>query len=123
MTRTQRSALETQRTQRSEPTQRTQQTMETVRAAGSSRRLAAAAFVSFVLALCSSFVPLSAVDSPVSAVDSNDWPSHDHDAGGRRFSPLKQISPANVAKLQRAWTFDTGAAGLQVTPLAINGIM
>src|SRR5215210_5397273 len=53
----------------------------------------------------------------------NDWPSHDHDAGGRRFSPLTQITPANVARLQPAWTFDAGVTGLQVTPLVINGIM
>jgi hypothetical protein len=59
----------------------------------------------------------------VIAADVNDWPYHDHDAGGQRFSPLKQITPANVATLQRAWTFDTGVNGLQVTPLVINGIM
>ena len=59
----------------------------------------------------------------VVAADVNDWPSHDHDAGGQRFSPLKQITPANVATLQPAWTFDTGATGLQVTPLVIGGIM
>ena len=75
-----------------------------------------AALVSCALALLASLVSLAAVDS-------NDWPSHDHDAGGQRFSPLKQITPANVATLQPAWTFDTGAAGLQVTPLVINGIM
>jgi glucose dehydrogenase len=57
------------------------------------------------------------------AADVNDWPYHDHDAGGTRFSPLKQITPANAAKLQLAWTFDTGVSGLQVTPLVINGIM
>jgi len=59
----------------------------------------------------------------LTAADVNDWPYHDHDAGGQRFSPLKQITPANVATLQRAWTFDTGVNGLQVTPLVINGIM
>jgi quinoprotein glucose dehydrogenase len=48
---------------------------------------------------------------------------HDHDAGGQRFSPLKQITPANAGRLQLAWTFDTGVNGLQVTPLVINGIM
>src|SRR2546428_4243709 len=57
------------------------------------------------------------------AADGNDWPSHDHGAAGQRFSPLKQITPSNVAKLQIAWTFDTGVTGLQVTPLVINGIM
>ena len=68
-------------------------------------------------ALCSTFV------AALIAADVNDWPSHDHDAGGQRFSPLKQITPANVATLQRAWTFDTGVTGLQVTPLVIGGIM
>ena len=55
------------------------------------------------------------------AADDNDWPSHDRDAGGQRFSPLKQITPANVARLQPAWTFDTGATGIQVTPLVVGG--
>ena len=68
-------------------------------------------------ALCSTLV------AALIAADVNDWPSHDHDAGGQRFSPLKQITPANVATLQRAWTFDTGVTGLQVTPLVISGIM
>ena len=59
----------------------------------------------------------------VAGVDVNDWPSHDHDAGGQRFSPLAQITPANVATLQPAWTFDTGASGIQVTPLVVGGVM
>ena len=58
----------------------------------------------------------------VAAAD-NDWAFHDGDAAGRRFSTLTQITPANVGKLQRAWTFDTGATGIQVTPLVVNGIM
>src|SRR5436190_23835117 len=65
----------------------------------------------------------AALVAAVVAADVNDWPSHDHDAGGQRFSPLKQITPANVARLQPAWTFDAGVTGLQVTPLVINGIM
>jgi quinoprotein glucose dehydrogenase len=59
----------------------------------------------------------------VLAADGNDWPMHDHDAAGQRYSPLKQITPANVAKLQAAWVFDTGVSGLQVTPIVVNGIM
>ena len=57
------------------------------------------------------------------AASQTDWPSHDHDAGGQRFSPLKQITPANVARLQVAWTFDTGATGIEVTPLVVGGMM
>ena len=48
---------------------------------------------------------------PISiAADDYDWPSHDRDPGGQRFSPLKQITPKNVATLEKAWTVDTGRA-------------
>jgi len=57
------------------------------------------------------------------AADTGDWPYHDHDPGGTRFSPLTQITPANVANLKPAWTFDTGVTGIQVTPLVVNGMM
>jgi quinoprotein glucose dehydrogenase len=36
-----------------------------------------------------------------------DWPTYGHDPGGMRYSPLKQVTPANVARLKVAWTFDT----------------
>ncbi|HVW86401.1 MAG TPA: PQQ-binding-like beta-propeller repeat protein [Bryobacteraceae bacterium] len=38
-----------------------------------------------------------------------DWPVFGHDPGAMRYSPLKQITPANVSKLKLAWTFDTEA--------------
>jgi quinoprotein glucose dehydrogenase len=64
------------------------------------------------------------------AADVNDWPSHDHDAGGQRFSPLKQITPANVATLQRAWSIHLKPAGYtgafkedEAIPLVIGNIM
>jgi glucose dehydrogenase/type 1 glutamine amidotransferase len=57
------------------------------------------------------------------AADSGDWPSHDRDPGGQRFSPLTQITPANVASLRPAWSFDTGVTGIQVTPLVVGGMM
>jgi quinoprotein glucose dehydrogenase len=52
-----------------------------------------------------------------------DWPVYGHDAGGQRYSPLTQITPANVAKLERAWTFHSGKPGSEVTPLVIAGVM
>jgi quinoprotein glucose dehydrogenase len=36
---------------------------------------------------------------------STEWPTYGHDAGGQRFSPLTQISPANVSQLQVAWVY------------------
>jgi quinoprotein glucose dehydrogenase len=36
------------------------------------------------------------------------WAFYGGDAGGQRFSPAKQITPANVANLTQAWSFSTG---------------
>ncbi len=46
----------------------------------------------------------SALYLPAQAAE-GDWPTYGHDAGGARFSPLAQITPANVAQLKPAWTF------------------
>jgi quinoprotein glucose dehydrogenase len=35
----------------------------------------------------------------------NEWPTYGHDAGGMRFSPLKQITPANVGSLGVGWVY------------------
>ncbi len=37
-----------------------------------------------------------------------DWPHYGGDAGGMKYSPLRQITAKNVAKLQVAWTYHTG---------------
>jgi quinoprotein glucose dehydrogenase len=45
---------------------------------------------------------LRAIFAGVSAVALHgqiDWPSYGHDAGGMRFSPLKQINTRNVSRL------------------------
>lgn len=62
-----------------------------------------------------------------------DWPVYGHDAGGARFSPLTQITRANVAKLQLAWTYHAGMLDmtgmrhrppqLEVTPLVVDGLL
>src|SRR5215510_7802089 len=60
---------------------------------------------------------------------STEWPTYGHDPGGMRFSPLKQITPANVARLQRAWVYhmkrsdNVPFAGSSSTPLVVNGVM
>jgi glucose dehydrogenase len=71
---------------------------------------------------------------------SGNWPMYRHDLAGTGFSPLAQITPANVAKLTQAWTYslqgDTdpaaapagrgGAAAAvnsQATPIVIDGVM
>ena len=62
-------------------------------------------FGAFVLTLATS---LSAAD--------NGWSVYGRDAGGTRYSPLKQVTPANVAKLKVAWTYHTGALQPETSP-------
>ncbi|HEY4211974.1 MAG TPA: pyrroloquinoline quinone-dependent dehydrogenase [Steroidobacteraceae bacterium] len=68
-------------------------------------------------------VSCSAVAGP------GDWPNYGNDPGGMRFSPLTQISRANVSHLQTAWVFHTGdvteanarpRSGFETTPLFVD---
>ena len=52
---------------------------------------------------------LAAQNAP--AVADGDWPMYSRDAAGTRFSPLTQITPGNVSRLQQAWTVQLAAAG------------
>src|SRR3546814_14361737 len=38
----------------------------------------------------------------------SDWPAYGGSYSARRYSPLAQITPANVGKLERAWLIHTG---------------
>jgi quinoprotein glucose dehydrogenase len=59
------------------------------------------------------------------------WPNYANDPGGTRYSPAKQIDRGNVAQLQVAWTYRTGAlpndeeldkkAAFEATPILIDG--
>jgi quinoprotein glucose dehydrogenase len=56
-----------------------------------------------------------------------DWPHYGNDAGGSRFSPLQQITAANIGALEPAWTYHIGrkatgsmALNLEVTPLKVG---
>jgi quinoprotein glucose dehydrogenase len=68
---------------------------------------------------------------PAAPVAEGDWPAYGRDALGTRHSPLTQVSPDNVARLERAWTYHTGEPlpsadrkrSLEVTPLVAGGVM
>ena len=75
----------------------------------------------FVIAVGLAFVPYHvtsagpAPDKPLVSAPSGtapqaneDWNAYGRDKEATRYSPLKQITPENVGKLQRAWTFRTG---------------
>jgi glucose dehydrogenase len=54
-----------------------------------------------------------------------DWSAIGGDAASTKFSPLKQITPANVSKLKQAWIYDTGETGGtdEITPLVVGNTM
>ncbi len=56
-----------------------------------------------------------------------DWPVYGGDDGHTHYTTLDQISPANVARLQIAWTFDTGDAfdgsEMQANPIVVDGVL
>ena len=47
----------------------------------------------------------TAAPNPANYAASTEWPTYGHDQGGTRFSPLKQITPANVSNLKVAWVY------------------
>ncbi len=57
--------------------------------------------------------------------DPNNWPMYHRSYNAFRFSPLAQISKANVKDLTVAWVHQPGAIvqGLESTPLAIDGVI
>ena len=62
-----------------------------------------------------------------------EWHYYGGDSGGMKHSPLKQITPGNVAKLKVAWEFHTGdvsdgktlsiRSAFEATPLVHDGVM
>ena len=73
---------------------------------------------------------IASVAQAQSTADSG-WPNYGNDAGGSRYSPLKQINRDNVAQLKVAWTYRTGAldvqrelnekAAFEATPILVEG--
>ncbi len=69
-----------------------------------------------------------AAQSLFAAADAN-WAAYLGDAGGTHYSSLTQITSANIAKLQPAWTFHAGGADpknrsqIQCNPLVIDGVL
>jgi quinoprotein glucose dehydrogenase len=63
----------------------------------------------------------------LSASVSADWAQYGGDPSQSRYSPLTQITPANVASLRVAWTYDTEDAfpgsEMQCQPVVARGIL
>jgi len=106
------------------------------------RLLPAVAIAFLVAGDLDAVAPSPQDDKPFAA----EWPTYGHDDGGMRFSPVAQITPANVAQLGIAWTYhmkpldsNRGGSGpaaqpgrgrgesaftaSQATPLVVGGMM
>jgi len=51
-----------------------------------------------------------------------DWPNLNRDLAATRFSPLTQITTANVGSLEQTWTYRLGGGATSV-PLVVGGVM
>jgi quinoprotein glucose dehydrogenase len=96
--------------------------------------------VVIVIALCSNyhevFGAIRAAEPRSSATPQDqpdaDWRSYGRTEAGQRYSPLEQITPANVSKLKVAWVFRTGdmpgksdpiETTFEVTPLKVDNTL
>ena len=52
-----------------------------------------------------------------------DWLTYNGNDSANRYSPLKQITTANVASLKLKWVFPIPYFGLEMTPLAADGVL
>ncbi|HYA16387.1 MAG TPA: pyrroloquinoline quinone-dependent dehydrogenase [Bryobacteraceae bacterium] len=70
------------------------------------------------------------------AAQQADWPGYSYDNAGQRYSPLKQITARNVAKLKLAWQYGTdqaaqnrnmaasgGIAATEAVPIMVGGVL
>jgi alcohol dehydrogenase (cytochrome c) len=70
------------------------------------------------------------IDTNVTAEDllsrpaSSNWTSYNGDYTGQRYSSLREIDTANVARLRAAWVFHPGnSQRLEATPVVVRGMM
>ncbi len=99
----------------------------------------------FPLLLSGAIAACTLPATPLAAQGQGDWASYGRDESHARHSPLRQITPANVASLKRLWSyhmrpagaaadqaplpdgvpqkFRTGFSASEATPLVIGGTM
>jgi quinoprotein glucose dehydrogenase len=92
-----------------------------------------------VLAMATAMATLAACDSTPRALPLDltgptaEWPEYGGDKGALRYSPLDQITPDNVARLDVAWTYHHGDAAdgtgeykrtsFQATPIVVDAML
>ena len=90
------------------------------------------AFCTLALAQCGgSGAPEEGAAPQATAAPDGDWPMYRHDLAATGYSPLAEITTANVAALTDAWTYSLAAEAAeggrgpssQATPIVVDGVM
>ncbi|MFI5235617.1 MAG: pyrroloquinoline quinone-dependent dehydrogenase [Gemmatimonadales bacterium] len=78
-------------------------------------------------------IALTLAPLPLFGQAATSWPVYGGDPGDQKFSPLGDITPANVHTLQMAWTYHTGErsdslhthshTSLEATPIVVDGTL
>ena len=68
---------------------------------------------------------ISIISADAQTAKATDWKDWGGDAARTHFSPLQQITAANVSQLKPAWVWDPGTFGRswEITPLLIDGLL
>ena len=73
------------------------------------------------------FLFLLSLSVPFGVMAQSDWQVYAGNPAGTRYSTLSQINRENAAKLQVAWTYDTGDASpnseMQCNPIVVDGVL
>jgi len=82
--------------------------------------------------LLSALLPASVAGQATASRSAAEWPAYGLDPEGSRFSPLTDITPANVGSLRIVWRYSTGEASgpephrptsLEATPIVVDGTL
>jgi len=84
-----------------------------------SRCMAIARLLVFVCCALAVGLPHQVAD----AAGADEWSHYGHDPGNMRYSPLKQITPANVGALAPVWTFHMRPASLDVPAANVQTVL
>src|SRR5262245_43324239 len=66
--------------------------------------------------------PNAPAPTPQASVAPGDWPLINRDLNANRYSPLTEITTANVATLAPSWTYKLGGPSTAV-PIVVSGVM
>jgi alcohol dehydrogenase (cytochrome c) len=81
-----------------------------------------------LLAAALSLAVLAAAGVPYSRIvrsseEPHNWLTYSGNYLGHRFSPLKQLTPENVARLKVAWVYQFELGRTEVSPIVVDGVM